>query len=172
MYCNKCGNQVEENDLFCSKCGIILKKENQELPVVESIEVCEKCNEEKRNIIRNGKETGETICLNCANSPHGSCPFCGKELRTAQAQQCQYCNSSWHKKSIPIEFSITRSKSTPVRCPRCSSQNIAANQKGFGLGNAVVGGVLLGGLGLLGGFVGSGKIQITCLKCGKKWYPK
>jgi tellurium resistance protein TerD len=28
---------------------------------------------------------------------------------------------------------------------------------------------LLGGAGLLGGFVGSKKVMITCLKCGKQW---
>ena len=46
---------------------------------------------------------------------------------------------------------------------------IVANKKGFGLGKAAAGGLLLGPIGLLGGVIGSGKIVVTCLKCGHKW---
>ena len=42
-------------------------------------------------------------------------------------------------------------------------------KKGFGLGKAAAGGLLLGPIGLLGGVIGSGKIIVTCLKCGHKW---
>lgn len=56
-------------------------------------------------------------------------------------------------------------------CPRCGSTALSANKKGFGLGKAAVGGLMLGGVGLLGGFVGSRKVEITCLNCGKKWKP-
>lgn len=61
--------------------------------------------------------------------------------------------------------------SSEVRCPRCKSNQITANKKGFGLGKAAAGGILLGPLGLLGGFLGSNKIMITCLKCGHSWKP-
>lgn len=60
-------------------------------------------------------------------------------------------------------------RSNELRCPKCRSTNLSANKKGFGLGKAVGGGILLGGIGLLGGFIGSGKVQVTCLKCGYKW---
>ncbi|MBN7771834.1 hypothetical protein [Clostridium aminobutyricum] len=56
-----------------------------------------------------------------------------------------------------------------VKCPYCGSTQIQAFNKGFGLGKAVVGGALLGYAGLLGGFVGSKKVMVTCLKCGKRW---
>lgn len=58
-----------------------------------------------------------------------------------------------------------------VRCPRCGSTQFTANKKGFGLGGAIVGGVLLGPLGLLGGFAGSRQVKITCLNCGHEWEP-
>lgn len=58
-----------------------------------------------------------------------------------------------------------------VRCPRCGSTQIAANKKGFGFGKAAAGGLLLGPVGLLGGFMGSNKVLITCLKCGCQWKP-
>ncbi len=59
----------------------------------------------------------------------------------------------------------------PIRCPRCRSTQITANRKGFGLGKAAAGGLLLGPVGLLGGFFGSSKVKITCLKCGYSWKP-
>jgi tellurium resistance protein TerD len=56
-----------------------------------------------------------------------------------------------------------------IKCPKCGSTQITAGDKGFGLGKAAVGGILLGPVGLLGGMLGSKKVMITCLKCGKKW---
>lgn len=58
-----------------------------------------------------------------------------------------------------------------VCCPRCGSTQLTANKKGFGLGKAAAGGLLLGPVGLLGGFLGSNKVIITCLKCGHQWKP-
>ena len=58
-----------------------------------------------------------------------------------------------------------------VACPKCNSTQITADRKGYGWGKAVGGGVLLGPIGLLGGFVGSRKVLITCLKCGHQWKP-
>lgn len=53
-------------------------------------------------------------------------------------------------------------------CPYCGSSQLAANKNGFGAGKALTGAILTGGLGLLAGFIGSGKVKVTCLKCGKK----
>jgi tellurium resistance protein TerD len=58
-----------------------------------------------------------------------------------------------------------------ICCPKCGSTQIHASKKGFGLGKAAVGGVLLGPVGLLGGFFGSNKVELVCLKCGKQWKP-
>ena len=51
-------------------------------------------------------------------------------------------------------------------CPNCGSSQLTANKKGFGAGKAVT-----GGIGLLAGFIGSGNVKVTCLKCGRKWNP-
>lgn len=42
-------------------------------------------------------------------------------------------------------------------------------KKVLDLGKAVAGGLILGPIGLLGGTIGSGRIVVTCLKCGHKW---
>lgn len=56
-------------------------------------------------------------------------------------------------------------------CPNCGSSQLVANKKGFGAGKALTGAVLTGGIGLLAGFIGSGKVKVTCLECGCTWKP-
>lgn len=58
-----------------------------------------------------------------------------------------------------------------IKCPVCGSTQITANKTGFSLGKALIGGVLLGGVGLLAGALGKNKITITCLNCGHQWEP-
>lgn len=57
-----------------------------------------------------------------------------------------------------------------ARCPRCGSASLSANKKGFGMGKAVVGTLAFGVIGgALAGSIGAKKIEVTCLKCGKKF---
>lgn len=56
-------------------------------------------------------------------------------------------------------------------CLHCGSSQLVANKKGFGAGKAVTGALLTGGIGLLAGFIGSGDVKVTCLKCGQQWSP-
>ncbi len=58
-----------------------------------------------------------------------------------------------------------------VKCPKCGSDQITANKKGFSGGKAVAGAILTGGVGLLAGLHGSKKIVITCLACGHNFKP-
>lgn len=77
------------------------------------------------------------------------------------------------KEELGINEPITESRieDEPVCCPKCGSAQLTANKKGYGLGKGAVGGLLLGPVGLLGGFLGSNKVVITCLKCGHQWKP-
>lgn len=59
-----------------------------------------------------------------------------------------------------------------IVCPKCHSDQISANQKGFNNKSAALG--LLTGSAMQGvayGMVGSNKVQITCLKCGNVFEP-
>jgi predicted RNA-binding Zn-ribbon protein involved in translation (DUF1610 family) len=58
-----------------------------------------------------------------------------------------------------------------IVCPKCGSDQITANKKGFSGKKAVIGGILTGGIGLLAGTIGSNKVKITCLNCGNEFNP-
>ncbi len=60
---------------------------------------------------------------------------------------------------------------TEIRCPKCGSNQLTANKKGFSGAKAVGGAILTGGIGLLAGTLGSNKVKITCLACGKEFKP-
>ena len=70
---------------------------------------------------------------------------------------------------IQKEMFVGYEQEDVIRCPRCKSTQLSANKRGFSLGKAAAGGIITGGIGLLGGFIGSGKVKITCLKCGNSW---
>lgn len=57
----------------------------------------------------------------------------------------------------------------PSQCPMCGSsiawKHVDTTKKGFSLGKAAVGGILLGPIGLLGGALGKKKVYYCCGKC-------
>ena len=56
-----------------------------------------------------------------------------------------------------------------AKCPKCGSTSLSGGKQGFGVGKAVAGAVLLGGVGLLAGGIGANKTVVTCLNCGYKF---
>lgn len=62
-------------------------------------------------------------------------------------------------------------ENTEIRCPKCNSNQLTANKKGFSGKKAVGGALLTGGIGLLAGTIGSNKVVITCLACGHRFKP-
>jgi len=86
------------------------------------------------------------------------CTECNREI-SDKAETCPHCGCP----------SSSVAKATGPACPQCKGTNLSAGDKGFGLGKAAVGGLLLGPVGLLGGLFGSKKTTVTCLSCGHKW---
>lgn len=70
-----------------------------------------------------------------------------------------------------MEHMTRDKKPKPVKCPKCGSTDYSANKAGYGAVKGVVGAVVAGPVGLLGGFLGAGTVELTCLSCGKKWKP-
>jgi hypothetical protein len=56
-------------------------------------------------------------------------------------------------------------------CPKCYSTSLSANKKGFGVGKAIVGAALTGGIGLVAGNINAKNVLVTCLKCGHQFKP-
>lgn len=87
--------------------------------------------------------------------------------------QCSSCDSYYNYIGDQIERKPNKTATVKevqeLKCPVCKSTNLTANNKGFGLGKAVVGGLLIGPVGLLGGLVGSKKPVFICLKCGNQF---
>lgn len=107
------------------------------------------------------------------------CPSC-KKHNPGDFSECLACGESL--KPRVVTWAELQSKSSPNQpttapveklesfcCPKCSSTHLTGNKKGFGLGKSAVGGLLLGGIGLFGGFIGSRKVTVTCMECGHSW---
>ena len=58
----------------------------------------------------------------------------------------------------------------PIKCPMCGEiikcVKVDETKKGFSVGKAAVGGLLLGPVGLVGGALGKKKQCYACGKCG------
>lgn len=59
-----------------------------------------------------------------------------------------------------------------ISCPKCGSTQITSNKKGFNVGQALIGGFVTGGVGLVAGLWGSNEIRLNCLRCGNRWKPE
>ena len=127
-----------------------------------------------------------------ASSVGAECPNCGAVLKISKERlkekdggyvsinklicpcKCEYDEIAFANigKRPQANFKDKTSTSqSEVRCPKCGSTQITGYKKGFGVGKAVGGGILLGPAGLLGGFLGSQKVVVACLKCGHRWKP-
>ena len=83
------------------------------------------------------------------------CTECRKEV-SDKAVSCPNCGNPINQEEY-------------LCCPKCGSKELHSDKKGFSGGQALAGAVLTGGIGLLAGTIGSNDMQITCLKCGKKF---
>lgn len=157
MHCPQCGNEINVDDNFCSGCGNRNNKAPQQADLKNKI----------LTDIAHGKRVAcKDGCCTGAIGNDGTCRTCGKPLEWIDEDRLE------DEKLYEFEQQITRereAKNSELKCPHCGSAQLSAQKKGFGLGKAAAGGILLGGVGLLCGVIGSGKIKIICLKCGHSW---
>lgn len=94
---------------------------------------------------------------------NGICGDCRNPKPSVAARQ--------NRKSVRLKEVKKNKVTKPSKpsCPKCKSEHITANKKGYGAAKGLGGLVLTGGVGLLAGFIGSKKVLLTCLNCGKQW---
>ena len=93
MYCNNCGNQFEDGQRFCSKCGNEVTKKNEELK-------CPHC----------GKDIGEgkRFCVYCGGSladvgKKKYCQYCGNELESEE-HFCKNCGHRVESRAVNVSL--------------------------------------------------------------------
>lgn len=148
---------------------LILNRKELNMNIIGSDETnyivrCEKCNSivtlnKDKCFIQHGK-INSRLPIKCT---------CGNIQFRVEEDEMSISSQSAEDKNAALPKATT--KEDKVFCPKCNSTQIASFKKGFGAGRAVVGAALAGPIGLLGGFLGSNQLVITCMKCGHKWKP-
>lgn len=184
LQCPFCGADITIESDYCDVCGMHIKTSSY-VEVQPKIKYkCLKC----KNTLPKGAQKcpfcGAEVpkeealqedvlyCPTCGGlNPIGSfsCIHCGRKYSVNDMIKCllkaKKNDSNSERKAIDDTVN-----EKAARCPRCGSTSLTANKKGFGIGKATVGTLAFGLVpGLLIGNVGSKKIEVTCLKCGKKF---
>lgn len=82
---------------------------------------------------------------------------------------CKSCNNSVSELAIVCPECGETLPGLRIQCPKCSSQHITISKKGFHVGQAAAGGIVLGLVGLAAGMIGSKDYEFVCLGCNHKW---
>lgn len=85
-----------------------------------------------------------------------TCKVCGKDV-SRLAPNCPHCGEAY-----------PGIKNT---CPRCGSMSFQINKKGFGVGKAAAGVLLIGAIGAVGGMIGAKDVEMSCVQCSYRWTP-
>ena len=170
MYCKNCGKQIDDDAKFCPECGGAVASRSTDADVSnfdQWIDVQE--NIEMRvggNKIEAVKQVKELTGLSLS------------EAKDLVDKQGNVLSKPITVKNTPWPTSKPQSKRERIKenkqngvacCPKCGSTSLSANKKGFGIGKAVVGAALTGGIGLVAGNIGAKKVWVTCLNCGHRW---
>lgn len=152
--CPECSKEISDKATSCPQCGYPISKPEEKVPLRPMIWVSE--------------EDGYIMI---------KCPKCEKvsKIRKTLAQKINTGYKLGGEGACSCGLAFDEVYKDPdedrVKCPSCGSFQVSAGGKGFGLGKAAAGGLLLGPVGLLGGLLGSKMTVITCLQCGYKWAP-
>lgn len=166
--CPECGGKVSDKANVCIHCGYPLHNEEK----VQQIQYCPYCG--KPNSIEStfcgycGKSfVKQTVTNEIAASSDtdimeykNGLDMPSDSIRLQQAQIIQQQRQLEEQR---------RQYNAQAKCPKCGSISLSGGKQGFGVGKAVAGAMLLGGVGLLAGEIGANKTVVTCLNCGYKF---
>lgn len=167
MFCKDCGKRIDDDSKFCSECGASVAFRSIDADVsdfdqgLDVQEILDACGGDKIKAI---KQVRAVTGLGLSEA---------KALidnqRNVLSKPITVKNTPWPTLR-PQSERIKENKQNGVACcPKCGSRSLSANKKGFGIGKAVVGAALTGGIGLVAGNIGAKKVWVTCLNCGHRW---
>ena len=169
MFCKKCGKQIDDDSKFCYECGASVASRSIDADVsdfdqgLDVQEILDACGGDKIKAIKQVRAvTGLGL----------------SEAKALVDNQGNVLSKPVTEKNTPWPTPKPQSKRERIKenkqngvacCPKCGSTSLSANKKGFGIGKAVVGAALTGGIGLIVGNIGAKKVWVTCLNCGHRW---
>lgn len=184
MYCSNCGKEISDAAKFCPLCGSPQSASQQTKSESESV-VIDGENPEVFNfhewIVQNGLESYEELLkTQDLNTLDVLMTLTESDLEKIGIESIgakkKIINGIQKFKTSTSTFSATQEisekESIPNRCPNCGNIWGMGNETsgaGNTLGKALVGGLLLGPLGVIGGAAfGNKTVTYICKKCGFK----
>ncbi len=155
--CTECGKDISDRAAACVHCGCPIEKEVVTKPKIIASGKVDLTEDSAVRIIKNANN--EAIAVSQLYERYGI------SIQEAKDVVNQICVD----RGIVFTTRGAKEKSE-AGCPKCGSTSLSGNKKGFGVGKAVVGAALTGGIGLLAGNMGAKKVRVTCLKCGHQWW--
>ncbi len=157
---------------------LLLKYElGQEFSVETAIvaaEIYRHAGEWKFNAIASGFQGGlAALCRNFGLEVEEDQPSAGRSTSDYYSQSSVQ-NMPLNGQNNPQPYRQVQNVGYPpdqggIVCPKCHSTHVTAGKKGFGIGKAALGGILLGPVGILAGFIGSKNMEFACLSCRERW---
>lgn len=145
MFCTKCGKENRADSAFCGYCGNPFT-----------------------SFVADRSETGELTKTDMDLAYYKA--NLQMQQQTLQIQQQELEEARKQTEQQRQQLRLQRKQyDEMMKCPRCGSTSLSGNKKGYGVGKGVVGAALLGPIGLVAGNIGSGKVMVTCMKCGYKF---
>lgn len=167
--CPECGGKVPDKANVCIHCGYPLHNEEEKVQQIQYCPYCGKPNSiesafcgycgksfVKQTVTNEIVASSDTDIMEYKNG----LDMPSDSIRLQQAQIIQQRRQLEEQR---------RQYDAQAKCPKCGSTSLSAGKQGFGVGKAVAGTVLLGGVGLLAGGIGANKTVVTCLNCGYKF---
>lgn len=145
MFCTKCGKENRADSAFCGYCGNPFT-----------------------SFVADKPETGELTKTDMDLAYYKANLQMQQQTLQMQQQELEEARKQTEQQRQQLQFQ-RKQYDEMMKCPRCGSTSLSGNKKGYGVGKGVVGAAIFGPLGLVAGNIGSGKVMVTCMKCGYKF---